>query len=223
MCPEFFVHQCIIEKVSSCKFLGLTINSSLDFKDHVNNLSNQLSSSTYLISKLSQYCSRKTLLSCYYGYVYSRLKYNIISWGAADQYLINRIFVFQKRIIRIIFKIKPRDSCKPLFKEHNILTLPAIVIYECSLYVYTHSTLFKRNYDYHTYETRNKNSITLTKHAKQLFETSPHYFCSKIFNSLPANIRNHKNINSFRKSLKQFLINNCFYTLNEYLHPYCNT
>lgn len=208
-----------IEEVTNSKFLGLNIDSHLNWKAHIDNLCKYLSSSVYLFYKLASCCNKKTLLSCYYSYVYSRIQYNIIAWGAANQFLLNRIFVLQKRIIRTIFKAKPLDSCKPLFKKHKILPLPCIIIFQTALFAYSHRNLFKINSDYHSYNTRNKSSITFTKHTSQLFETSPYYLCSKIFNSLPPYITAQKSEISFKRILKTFLLDNCFYNIE---NLYCN-
>lgn len=206
-----------IEEVQESKFLGLIVDSHLNWQNHINTLCKHLSSSSFLFSKLTTYCNKNTLLSCYYSYVYSRIKFNIIAWGTADQYLIDRVLILQKRILRIIFKLKTRDSCKPLFKKHNILPVPCIIILESAMFVYKNKHLFKLNSDFHSYETRNKKNIVIAKHHTHLYEMSPYYSCSKIFNNLPKEL-NKKSEISFKSSLKSFLIKNCFYSLNSYFN-----
>lgn len=205
-----------IEEVQNSKFLGLTIDTYLNWEGHISHLCKNLSSSAFLFSKLTTYCNRKTLLACYYGYVYSRIKYNIIAWGSADQYLINRVFLLQKRLVRIIFKLKSTNSCKPLFKEHKILTVPCIIILECALFVHKNKQLFKKNCDFHSYDTRHRRNIAINKHNTLLYEKSPYYFCSKIYNHLPSEIVEKTSETSFKKDLRSFLSQNCFYSLNNY-------
>ncbi|KAJ8909787.1 hypothetical protein NQ315_011197 [Exocentrus adspersus] len=55
---------------------------------------------------------------------YSHLSYNIVIWGRAAS--VNRVFILQKRIIRLIFGIPPRQSCRDCFIRNKILTLPSI-------------------------------------------------------------------------------------------------
>ncbi|PSN49442.1 hypothetical protein C0J52_06604 [Blattella germanica] len=119
-----------------------------------------------------------------------------------------RVLILQKRILQIIFKLKTRDSCKPLFKKHIILPVPSIIILESAMFVYKNKHLFKLNSDFHSYETRNRKNIVIAKHHTHLYEMSPYNSCSKIF----------KSEISFKSSLKSFLIKNCFYSLNSYFN-----
>jgi hypothetical protein len=60
-----------------------------------------------------------TLRSIYFAYFHSIMKYGIIFWGNS----INRrqIFTLQKKIIRIMASVKPRNLCSSLFKRSEFL------------------------------------------------------------------------------------------------------
>jgi hypothetical protein len=51
------------------------------------------------------------------------MSYGIIFWGNSPHSL--GIFKIQKRALRILMGIGYRDSCRELFKEEKILTLPS--------------------------------------------------------------------------------------------------
>jgi hypothetical protein len=51
----------------------------------------------------------------------SIISYGIIFWGGSSY--ANKVFILQKKIIRIITNIRPRDSCRRIFKNMEIMTL----------------------------------------------------------------------------------------------------
>lgn len=74
---------------------------------------------------------------------------------------INRAFVAQKKCLRTMCGISPRESCKPLFKEHGILTLPCMYIFEAAAFVNKHPELFKKAKDVYPRKTRYPNKLVL--------------------------------------------------------------
>lgn len=70
----------------------------------------------------------KTLKIVYYAQVYSLINQNIVVWGQSPD--LNRIFIIQKRILRLMFNIGNRDSCREIFKLHKILTVSSIYLYK---------------------------------------------------------------------------------------------
>ena len=59
----------------------------------------------------------------YYTHFLSLMKYGIIFWGNSSYS--NKVFKFQKRVVRIITGSMGSNLCHDLFKNHNILTLPS--------------------------------------------------------------------------------------------------
>jgi hypothetical protein len=57
----------------------------------------------------------------------------------------NDIFKIQKRIIRILNNKSKRDSCRHLFKQLQILTLPSQYIYLLLIFVIKNRDVFSFN------------------------------------------------------------------------------
>jgi hypothetical protein len=110
-----------INNTNSTKFLDLTLDSTLSWKTHIDQLSSKLNSACYIIRSLRSIISSKNLLTIYFSYVYSIITYGIIFWGNSSYS--NNIFKLQKRAIRIIMNAGNRVSCCELFKKLNILPL----------------------------------------------------------------------------------------------------
>lgn len=60
----------------------------------------------------------------------------------------------------------------------------------------------------------NKLHVPLTK--LKLVSSSPHFMAIKIYNKLPNSIKSIENANLFNNKLKMYLVNNCFYSLDEF-------
>ena len=154
------------------------------------------------------------LLNIYYALAYSHIKYLILYWGQATD--INRVFVQQKRILRLIYSYAPLESCRALFKTNNIFTVASIFIYEASLFVKNNLEIFHRHNSIHNHDTRFANNIYINNFRLSLYKKSALYTCSTVYNKLPVSIKNTNTLSKFKKKLRSFLCTHCFYTLKEF-------
>jgi hypothetical protein len=92
------------------KFLGLTIEETLSWKCHINQVLSRLSSACHAIKVITSFMSEDTLKMIYYSYIHSILTYGIIFWGNSPHN--TDIFKIQKRIIRIMTKSRTGDPCR---------------------------------------------------------------------------------------------------------------
>ena len=70
-----------IHEVSTVKYLGVTFDSNLTWKNHVNELCLKPSKTLGIFSKLRYYVNVDTLIMLYYSLVYPFLTYGIQVWG----------------------------------------------------------------------------------------------------------------------------------------------
>jgi hypothetical protein len=108
-----------INNTCRTNFLGLSLDSTLSWKTHIDHLSPKLNSACYVIRSLKSVISTKNLTTIYFSYVHSIIAYGIIFWGNSPYS--NDIFKLQKRTIRIIMNAGNRVSCCELFKKLNVL------------------------------------------------------------------------------------------------------
>lgn len=147
-----------VNRVATTKFLGIWVQDNVRWETHIDYLNKKLNSLCYVLRVLESCCSKECLRSVYFANVQSLLKYGVIFWGGSPNS--TKLFRGQKRIIRIIEGVTPRQSCKPLFKKLQILPLPCLHIYETVVFIKQYAlekpTLFLRNKDIHTHNTRHK-------------------------------------------------------------------
>jgi len=66
--------------------------------------------------------------STYFAYFQSRLRYGIMFWGGEGKSI--KIFQLQKKVIQLITGAHKFESCRPIFKKFQILTLVSLYIFE---------------------------------------------------------------------------------------------
>jgi len=98
-----------------------SIDDSLSWKAHIEQMMSKLNTACFVIRTIQAIISLETLRMIYFAYIHSIIRYGIIFWG--NQSYCDKIFKIQKRVIRIITSSRPRDSCRELFKNLEILPL----------------------------------------------------------------------------------------------------
>lgn len=198
------------------RFLGVVVDSCLTWKGHIEYIAGKLNSAYYAITSLKNKFNVQTLMSVYYALVYPHLSYAVVVWGqSADWY---RLFVLQKRIVRRIFDLKFRMSCRGAFRSMSILTLASVYLLKILTYVYKNRHNLSTHSDIHGYNTRGKLNICPIKHYHTYYEKSPLYAGVYYYNLLPSVIRNSgAPMHIFKKSLKKLLVDGCYYDVGEYV------
>ena len=87
---------------NNIKYLGVIINSRLNWKKHISTVSKKISRCIGIMCKLRQFMNTDVLKNIYYSLLYSHLVYSIQVWGSACISEINKILILQKRALRII-------------------------------------------------------------------------------------------------------------------------
>jgi hypothetical protein len=141
-----------IGKSTNTKFLGLIVDNTLSWKEHVNWLMSKLGSACYTVRAVRPYMLQDTIRM-----IYSVMTYGVIFWGNSPHRI--HIFRLQKRVIRIGTNSRSRDSCRELFKKLKILPLQLQYIFSLLLFVVKNREQFKFNSEIHGINTRCNNNF----------------------------------------------------------------
>lgn len=101
--PDIMINNQTIERVESFKFLGVLIDQNLTWNKHVIYISNKLSRTCGVLSKLKNMLPKNILQLIYNALFLSHLNYGITAWGFHS---CNRLIKLQKKAIRIISNSK---------------------------------------------------------------------------------------------------------------------
>ena len=105
---------------SSVKYLGIKIDSNLNWKDHQNSIAIKLNKANAILSKLKNFVNPNILRSIYFAIFESHLNYSSIVWGQNVDSS-NRLFLLQKKAIRTINFSHRLSHTSPLFSDSKVI------------------------------------------------------------------------------------------------------
>jgi len=215
MQQQIFTSNSLIININSTRFLGLKIDGTLSWREHVAELTPKLNKACYVIRTLMFLRSSEILRMVYFSYFHSIMSYGIVFWG--NSHSSTNVFKIQKRIIRIMTKSNKRDTCRPLFKRLRILPLPSQYIFSLLFFVITNKKLFLLNSQIHSTHTHHSDNFHLPQTGLTLVQKFVAYSGCKIYNHLPLHIKNiSNNVHLFKPILKKLLLQYVFYSVDEY-------
>ena len=109
--------------VDHAKFLGIYIDSKMNFKKHINYITGKIAKHAGILYRIKQGMPLKTRLTYYNSFVLPYLNYNILHWGNTNDNHLKPLIIIQKRIIRTIADADYLAHTSPLFKKLNLLKL----------------------------------------------------------------------------------------------------
>lgn len=209
----FSLRQCGSDR-EPVKFLGVFLDPKLTWEVHCIKLANKLNKNTFLIRNLKDIVSAKVLLSAYYGYIHTHLTYAVLCWGHSPH--ASKIFAVQRRCLRLLAGLRPRQCCKQAFLNLGVLTFPCIYILTCLIYLKKNLNSYLSHGDIHHYNTRSRQNLVFDYSRTGRVRDGCGYYAVKFYNVLPSEIRS-LGIDSFTKKIKSFLKNKAFYCIEEYM------
>jgi hypothetical protein len=126
---------------SDTNFLGLALDNTFSWMNHVDAIVLKLSSACFAVRAVKPFLSpvlQSELLSHFYpknlrGFLFHSIMTNgLVFW--ANSYPSNTVFKLQKRIIRIMVDIRGRESCREYFRKLKILPLQSQYTYSYCLW-----------------------------------------------------------------------------------------
>ncbi|KAI5734672.1 hypothetical protein M8J77_009335 [Diaphorina citri] len=203
------------ENPASVRFLGVLLQPNLCWDSHMENIAKKMNSNIFLLRNLAESVSRNVLKIAYFGLIHPHLTYAVMAWGHSA--IKDRAFSLQRKAIRVVYGLGYRDSCDHAFRDLGILTFPCLFIYECLIYIKKNENEFPRQRNMHSHNTRHTNDIRpeFTRLTKNQCGTK--YWCAKFYNKLPGLIKDSP-LPTFKKHVKEFLINKTFYNFDEFLN-----
>ena len=113
----------LLERKDYVKYLGVLIDSTLSWRQHILFISSKISKSLGIISRLRHFVPTDTLLSIYQSLIQPYITYGIAVWGQAAPTNLDKLLILQKRALRLIHFAPYRSHAIPLFNHYNILPL----------------------------------------------------------------------------------------------------
>ena len=181
-----------IERVEHTKFLGMILDHKLTWKNHINFISNKIAKGIGIIKKVRKCLNSDTLISLYYSFVYPYMIYCNHVWGNTCKSNMNSLVLLQKKIIRIVCGVKPKEHTDPLLKKLKLLKCEDINKYLISRLMFRvhHRDItmldgfFIKNSNIHNYNTRQTDHYHIPSFKTNLGKACFRYQGALIWNDI---------------------------------------
>ena len=198
----------------------MSVGHHLSWQPHITLVSKKISKSIGIIAKAHFYLSSKTLLSLYHSLVYPFLTYCNVAWSSSYCSNLNCIYLFQKRIGRLLAKADYLANTAPLFCQLNrLLDIFRINSFSITIFMYsyhhnflpvTFQCFFMTGEQFLQYSTRTASQYRSHFCRTNIKRFSIPYQGPKVWNFLPITTVSSSSISSQKKKLKNYLIERQF-------------
>ena len=121
--------------MSTTAFLGIIVDETLSWRGQRDWVSRKTNKSIG-IRKVGHLVTINCLLTLYYSLIYPYLSYCNIVWESTYSTTLHKIWVLQKRYVRIATRSDLYTSSAPLFQKLQIHTIYDINIFQIGVFIY---------------------------------------------------------------------------------------
>ena len=202
------------------RLLGCEIKCDFTWKEHLqdNQLSlvRQLTSRINALKKISFAASFQTRKMVANGVLMSRIIYAIQLWGGTSNYLLDMLQVLQNRAARLVTRRNIYTSEHQLLLECGWLNVRQMVAFHDAVQIFKilkeekPVALYRRISKTFSYRTRAASTGALVDNHRTRGEISKESFlvrATKLWNKLPASVRQSENVKQFKAGLKKSFLN----------------
>ena len=207
-----------IEKVTSCKYLGILLDGETKWVHHINSVYNKLIKFTGIFHKLRDKLPKPILKQIYFAFVYPHILYGIELYANTHSKHLDKLIVLNNKLLRILQHKPLVTPLQELYFEYNVLPIHQLHKFQLLLFVhkflhhpqllpdvYVKNHYFVLNEQVHVHNTRNKSKIHMYSCSTSSGQRSVKHKAARLWNSLPQALRETSSIPSFKRRLKSYL------------------
>ena len=211
---DVYLNEMPVNEVTFATFLGVTVDNRLTWNEHAGAVCNKIAKNIGIMYKLHM-LPKRILLLLYNTLILPYLNYCNIAWGHAFQIHINRIFLLQKKAMRIVTHSSYLSHSGPLFSSSKVLNIMDLNKLNIALFMFCYKqnllpnslmNYFHLNTSVHNYSTRISRNIHIPQCNTSLFKNSIFFQGPVIWNSVPVDIQNSSSVSVFKRKYKMFLL-----------------
>jgi hypothetical protein len=124
-----------IDIVESFKYLGLIIDSEIDWKYHVDSVASKISPYIGMLYRIRPFIEEKTAMQIYYAYIHSRLSYCLPVWSSCSLDLKMRLQRLQNKAMKAI-RMKPFRTPTVELYDNRLVSFLQLCDYEAILFIH---------------------------------------------------------------------------------------
>lgn len=200
---------------TACKNLGILLDCHLRFSGHVSNIIQKCIFKLKLLYLSKDILDPNIKLTLSNSLVLSHLAYcNIVFWPALLQKDKDSLQKLQNYCLRFVYNLRKYDQISQYFLQSGWFNIKERFEIQFARFIYKviHSKqpvyLFEKlvtGSSIHDRQTRHRDMFCVPRHSTAFFQRSFTYNATKLYNSLPMNVREAPTLATFGKKLKQYI------------------
>ena len=201
-----------LDVVQKTKYLGVQIDSSLDWKEQIKVVSTKVSRAVGFLKHAKSLLPKESLVTLYTGIVEPHLRYCCSVWGCAASTEIYRSQKLQNRAARIITNSSFDTPSRPLIEGLGWKTIEGLISYESKIMVFKSRNelaprylcnLFTKKSQCSSRNLRNtETDLRLPKKKSANGQKCFSFHGAKLWNNLPTESKKASSLNKFKNSIK---------------------
>ena len=202
----------VLNKVDKTTFLGVTLDSNLNWKSHVQSMVQKMNKQCGILYHTRHKLNLVSLKLIYHTLIHPVITYCSLAWGGISNDQLKQVNIAHKRIIRTIAHLKKYDHTSQTYKNLELLKFFDILKLRYALFVYR-SLEDQNDQNFRSrlvanYRLRNPSLLVPPLMRSSQSQSSALYQCVGVWNSIPQNIRDKPSIACFKKTFKIHLMSN---------------
>ena len=208
MSLSFCIDENIIKSQNSIKVLGVTLDENLNFGPHISNICKKAAMQINALKRIAKYLDERSRILIYKSFISSNFNYCPVSWIFCGKKNADKLEKLQERALRFVF-LDTSSTYLELLRRGGFLSLSqyrlkylAIEVFKCvrglnPVYLNSMFSKKKTKYEFRDQEILIQPKYDTTTYGFRSFR----YYGSKLWNALPFDVKNTKDLDIFRNNI----------------------
>ena len=207
--------DCHIRWVRCVKYLGIIVDDTLTWEEHIEYISVKLKSGIGILKVTGKFLKRESLILIYRTLIEPYLRYCSTVWGQCNETQKEKLQALQNKAARTTAKVKFHDADHTrLLQDLGWLNVRSLLELDMGIFMYkcknklmpdSITNLFRTVDSVHSYQTRAAKSgnLYIPKSLHSSAQKSISNKGAKVWNEIPCEIRDSRTIHSFKEKLRE--------------------
>lgn len=202
-----------LERVRLTKYLGITLDEKLDWKEHIKSIKKKVFGLVGALKRCPRLEKRIATL-VYNGHILSKIRPNVLIWSQCNNDLQQQIQRLMNRVLKILFNLDYYTPSVELETLTKTTSLEQIINSERCKFVFKinkglikTNLVLKKNEEFHRYNLRNNKDFRPMSSRTKRMRNGIYNSAVTEFNKLPTSIKQITNLAKFTKSIKLYFSN----------------
>ena len=213
---NLYINNQLITKVSSCKYLGVIIDETLQWREHIDHVYKKLIKFTSIFYKVRNVLPFACLRKLYFAFIHPHLLYGVEVFANTAKSFLDKLVKLNNKLLRILLNKKMETPIISLYQSFNVLPLP--LLHEMQMLVFVHKCYYKLdvplvfkqyfvdNQNVHRHHTRNNLDLHIKIVNSNIGQRCSLFCGSRLWNALPKSLKTISYPIKFKRELRNFLL-----------------